>query len=94
MYKRQDITGEENYSTIYSLQESKLKRGLIWVGANDGPVHVTKDGGRSWTNVTPKGLKPGGRVDSVEPSVHNPSKAYIAGFKVPIRGLEAIYIPN
>ena len=73
-----DITGEENYSTIYSLQESKIKRGLIWVGANDGPVHVTKDGGRSWTNVTPKGLKPGGRVDSVEPSVHNPSKAYIA----------------
>ncbi len=73
-----DITGEENYSTIYSIKESKIKRGLIWVGANDGPVHVTKNGGRSWSNVTPKTLPKGGRVDSVEPSPHNKAKAYVA----------------
>lgn len=73
-----DITGEENYSTIYSIQESKIKRGLIWVGANDGPVHVTKNGGRSWSNVTPKSLPRGGRVDSVEPSPHNKAKAYFS----------------
>ena len=42
-----DITGEEFYSTIYSIRESKLKEGLIWVGANDGPVHVTADGGKT-----------------------------------------------
>ena len=47
-----DITGEEFYSTIYSIRESKLKEGLIWVGANDGPVHVTSDGGKTWKNIS------------------------------------------
>ncbi|RME42614.1 MAG: hypothetical protein D6796_14150, partial [Caldilineae bacterium] len=73
-----DITGEEFYSTIYSIRESKLQKGLIWVGANDGPVHLTRDGGQSWQNVTPGSLPPGGRVDCVEPSPHDPAKAYIA----------------
>ncbi len=73
-----DITGEEFYSTIYAIRESPLQEGLIWVGANDGPVHVTRDGGKSWTNVTPKDLGPGGRVDAVEPSPHQPGKAYIS----------------
>lgn len=72
-----DITGEEFYSTIYSLRESPLQPGVIWVGANDGPVHVTRDNGNSWENVTPRGLPPGGRVDSVEPSPHDPAVAYV-----------------
>lgn len=73
-----DITGEEYYSTIYDIRESTLQEGLIWVGANDGPVHVTRNGGATWTNVTPSDLPPGGRVDAVEPSPHDPAKAYIA----------------
>ena len=73
-----DITGEEFYSTIYSIQESKIKQGVIWVGANDGPVHVTQDGGKNWTKVTPKKLGKGGRVDSVEPSKHDAGKAYFS----------------
>lgn len=73
-----DITGEEFYSTIYSIRESPVKQGVIWVGANDGPVHVTTDGGENWKNVTPKKLPKGGRVDAVEPSPHDPAKAYIA----------------
>ena len=73
-----DITGEEFYSTIYSIRESPLQQGLIWVGANDGPVHVTRDNGKTWEDVTPRQLPPGGRVDAVEPSPHNPAKAYIA----------------
>ncbi len=72
-----DITGEEFYSTIYSVRESPLKKGLIWVGANDGPVHVTTDTGKNWKNVTPNKNIKGGRVDSVEPSSHNPSKAFV-----------------
>ncbi|MGB5429578.1 WD40/YVTN/BNR-like repeat-containing protein [Eudoraea sp.] len=72
-----DITGEEFYSTIYAIQESPLEEGVIWVGANDGPVHVTRNGGKTWKNVTPKNLPPGGRVDAVEPSPHNPAKAYV-----------------
>ena len=73
-----DITGEEFYSTIYSVRESTIKEGLIWTGANDGPVHVTLDGGSNWNNVTPKELPSGGRVDCVEPSSHKEGKAYIA----------------
>ena len=73
-----DITGEEFYSTIYAIRESPLKEGLIWVGANDGPIHVTKNGGKDgWKNVTPKGLPSGGRVDCVAPSPHQEGKAYI-----------------
>ena len=72
-----DITGEEFYSTIYSIRESKLKEGLIWVGANDGPVHVTLDGGKTWKNVTPDKKLNGGRVDSVEPSPHKEGKAFV-----------------
>lgn len=73
-----DITGEEYYSTLYSLRESPVQAGVIWVGANDGPVHVTQDNGESWQDVTPRRLPAGGRVDSVEPSPHDPAKAYIA----------------
>lgn len=73
-----DITGEEFYSTIYSIRESTVQAGVIWVGSNDGPVHVTRDNGESWDNVTPRRLPSGGRVDAVEPSPHDAAKAYIA----------------
>lgn len=71
-----DVTGEEFYSTIYAIRESSVKAGVIWVGANDGPVHVTQDNGKSWQNVTPPDLPGGGRVDCVEPSPHDAAKAY------------------
>ena len=73
-----DVTGEEFYSTIYAIRESPIEEGQIWVGANDGPVHVTRDGGENWENVTPADLPKGGRVDAVEPSPHDPAKAYVA----------------
>ena len=73
-----DITGEEFYSTLYAVQESPIEKGQIWVGANDGPIHMTRDGGANWTNVTPPDLPPSGRVQTVEPSPHRPNKAYVA----------------
>lgn len=73
-----DITGEEYYSTLYSIRESKLKEGLIWTGSNDGVISVTQDGGKTWNNVTPKKLPKGGRVESIEPSQHDIATAYIA----------------
>ena len=72
-----DITGEEVYSTIFAIEESRLEKGVIWVGANDGPVHVTRDGGKTWTDVTPK-LPPGGRVQNIETSPHRKGSAYVA----------------
>ena len=75
-----DVTGEEVYSTIYSMIESRLERGVIWVGANDGPVHVTRDNGKTWKNVTPKDLI-GARIQIVEDSPHMKGRAYIAGYR-------------
>jgi photosystem II stability/assembly factor-like uncharacterized protein len=73
-----DVTGEEYYSTLYAIRESPLEKGVIWAGANDGPIHVTRDNGKSWTDVTPKGLPPGGRVQNIEPSPHRKGSAYVA----------------
>jgi photosystem II stability/assembly factor-like uncharacterized protein len=73
-----DVTGEEYWATLYAIEESPLERGVIWAGANDGPIHVTRDGGKTWTNVTPAGLPPGGRVQTIEPSPHRRGSAYVA----------------
>ena len=76
-----DITGEEYYSTIYAIQESKLEAGAILVGANDGPVHLTRNGGVTWADVTPRELPVGGRVQNVEWSPHRKGKAYLAVYR-------------
>lgn len=76
-----DVTGEEFYSTIYAIRESAVKAGVIWVGANDGPVHLTQDNGENWQNVTPAGLPGGGRIDCVEPSPHHAAKAYFTALR-------------
>jgi photosystem II stability/assembly factor-like uncharacterized protein len=73
-----DVTGEEMYATLYAIRESPLTPGVIWTGANDGPVYLTRDAGKTWTNVTPKDLPPGGRVQNIEPSPSRPGAAYIA----------------
>jgi photosystem II stability/assembly factor-like uncharacterized protein len=76
-----DITGEEFYSTIYAIRESAVEKGVIWVGANDGPVHVSRNGGANWKNVSPQGLPGGGRIDCVEPSPHQAGKAYFTSMR-------------
>jgi photosystem II stability/assembly factor-like uncharacterized protein len=76
-----DVTGEEYYSTLYAIRESVLERGVIWTGSNDGPFYVSRDNGRSWTNVTPRGLPPGGRVQNIEPSPHRRGSAYYAAHR-------------
>ncbi len=75
-----DVTGEEYYSVIYAIRESPVTAGVIWTGANDGPVHVTKDGGANWTDVTPE-MPTGGRIDCVEPSPHKDGKAYFTSLR-------------
>jgi photosystem II stability/assembly factor-like uncharacterized protein len=76
-----DITGEEVYATIYAFEESPLERGVLWSGANDGPVYVSRDDGKTWDNVTPKDLPPGGRVQQIDPSPHRKGSAYIAYYR-------------
>jgi photosystem II stability/assembly factor-like uncharacterized protein len=76
-----DATGEEVYSTLYAIRESEVKPGVIWTGSNDGLVFVTEDNGKTWRNVTPKGLPPGGRVQNIEPGVRDPGTAYVAIYR-------------
>jgi photosystem II stability/assembly factor-like uncharacterized protein len=73
-----DITGEEVHSALYAIEESRLEKGVIWTGSSDGPIHVTRDGGKTWKKVTPKGLGPDGRVMNIEDSPHRKGSAYIA----------------
>ena len=73
-----DVTGEEHFSVIYEIQESTHERGVLWVGANDGPIHISRDNGANWKEVTPPGIRPYGRVQNIEVSPHQPSKAYAA----------------
>ena len=71
-----DITGEEFYSCLYSICESKVQKGVLWAGSNDGPISVSRDDGKTWSRVTPAGLPGGGRVQCVAASPHRASKAY------------------
>jgi photosystem II stability/assembly factor-like uncharacterized protein len=76
-----DVTGEEFYSTLYAISESKLEPGVIWTGSNDGPFYVTRDNGKSWKNITPKDLPSGGRVQYIETSPHRKGSAYYAVYR-------------
>lgn len=75
-----DNTGVEYYSTIFTVAESPLAKGLIWAGSDDGLVWVTEDGGRNWRNVTPPApLMPEWiQINSIEASPHDAKKAYFA----------------
>jgi hypothetical protein len=74
-----DNTGVETYGTVFAIAESPRARGVIWAGSDDGLVHLTSDGGATWTNVTAalKGLPEWGTVSTIEPSPHDPAVAYV-----------------
>ena len=75
--------GGENYNTLFYLAESALEKGVIWAGTDDGLIHITRDGGKSWENVTPKGMGEW-QVNTIETSPFDPGTAYIAvtGYKM------------
>jgi photosystem II stability/assembly factor-like uncharacterized protein len=74
-----DNTGVEIYGTIFALAESPKQKGLIWAGTDDGLVHITKDGGTTWTNVTANipGMPEWGTVDCIEASPYDAATAYV-----------------
>ena len=73
-----DNTSVETYDTIFAVAESPKSKDLIWVGSDDGLVHLTRDGGAHWTNVTPKSMPDFATVQMVEPDPDNPAVAYVA----------------
>jgi photosystem II stability/assembly factor-like uncharacterized protein len=74
-----DVTAAENYTTIFSVALSKLEQGLIWVGTDDGRVHVTRDGGQNWNHINARvrGLPDGAWVAMITPSPHTAGTAFI-----------------
>lgn len=76
-----DNTSVEYYCTIFAAAESPVTPGLIWTGSDDGLVHVSRDGGQNWDNVTPGGMPDWMMINSIEPSQYDPAVCYIAGTK-------------
>ena len=68
--------GGENYNTIYYIMESPIERGVIYTGSDCGLVHITKDGGKNWENITPPNL-PECTIQSIEVSSHARGTAYV-----------------
>ncbi len=76
-----DQTSVEYYGTVWRITESSHAKGEIWVGSDDGKVHVTRNDGESWADVTPTGLPKFSRVHEIDVSPHTPGKAYVAAVR-------------
>ena len=73
-----DHTGPEVYDTISALEESELEPGVLWAGSDDGLVHVSRDAGKTWSNVTPKEMPAWGTVNRIDISRHAPGRVFVA----------------
>jgi photosystem II stability/assembly factor-like uncharacterized protein len=69
---------EDIYGTVFSLAVSPIDKGVIWAGSDDGLIHLTRDGGRTWNNVTPPDVQPWTRINIIESSPHDAATAYVA----------------
>jgi photosystem II stability/assembly factor-like uncharacterized protein len=74
----QDNTGVEYYCTIFAAAESPLNAGELWVGSDDGLIHLSKDAGQNWVNITPKGMPEWAQINSIEPSRYDAATCYVA----------------
>jgi photosystem II stability/assembly factor-like uncharacterized protein len=73
-----DMNGPEVYAVIFSVGPGKKNQNVLWTGSDDGLVHVTKDGGKTWTNVTPKDLPEFSRISQIDASSFNDGAAFFS----------------
>src|SRR5207302_11388895 len=73
-----DMNSPEMYATVFALAPGKTDVNVIWAGSDDGVVQVTRDGGKTWTNVTPKDLPDLGRVSQIDASIFEAGTAYVS----------------
>ena len=73
-----DMNGPEVYATIFTVAPAFRDINTIWTGSDDGVANITRDGGKTWTNITPKDLPPFSRISLIEASRHDPGTAYLA----------------
>ncbi len=76
-----DNTGVEVYGTIFAFEESPHEAGVLWAGSDDGLVHISRDAGENWTDITPSGLPAFSTVNMIELSAHAPGRAFIAAYR-------------
>lgn len=74
----QDNTGVEFYGTIFAGEESGQEEGVIWIGSDDGLIHVTRDGGKTWKNVTPPMSPKQNMINCIDVNPHKNGGAYVA----------------
>jgi len=75
-----DATGVEVYASIFAFEESPHRQGEFWAGSDDGLLHITRDGGDTWTNVTPEGMPYEATINKIELSAHAPGRALVAAY--------------
>jgi len=75
-----DGTGVEVFGTVFAFEESPLERGVLWAGSDDGKLHVSRDDGGAWTEVTPRGLPVDATVNSIDVSRTVPGRAHVAAY--------------
>ncbi|MBP8273259.1 MAG: glycosyl hydrolase, partial [Acidobacteria bacterium] len=73
-----DMNGPEVYATVFAIGPGKTDVNIIWAGSDDGLINVTRDAGKTWTNVTPKDMPDFGRVSIIDASKFDPAVAYVA----------------
>ncbi len=88
------MNGPEVYATVFSLGPGKTDVNVIWAGSDDGLVHVTRDGGKTWTNVTPKDMPEFGRVSQIDASAFDAGTAYVAVKTPAARRHRAVHLPH
>lgn len=74
-----DSIGAEVYATVFSFSESPHEQGVFWAGSDDGLIHLSRDGGATWQNVTPPDLPEWTMISGIEPSPYDPGTVYVAG---------------
>ena len=87
-----DQTGVETYATVFAIAPSYHDPDVIWAGSDDGYVHVTRDGGGSWENVTPPDAPDFVRINTIEASPTTPGKAYVAGIRYLVENDRSPYV--
>ncbi|MEO0339120.1 MAG: glycosyl hydrolase, partial [Bacteroidota bacterium] len=73
-----DATGVEVYSSIFAFEECMVDAQTLWAGSDDGKVHISRDGGASWQDITPEDMPTEGTVNKIELSSHDPARALMA----------------
>ena len=83
-----DNSGAEVHCTIFAFVESPIEAGVLWAGSDDGVVHISRDAGKTWNNVTPDGLEKPAMVSIIEASTFNAGTAYVTATRYKVDDLK------